>query len=118
MPAAATVATITTPAPIGATGIPSRVQVTTAVLEANLTRKTLPVYPIVAKTFKVEGLVVVNVVVDRDGNVREAKAVTGPPLLLRGAEDAVRQWRFKPYTVDGTPVEMESQIPLNFRLAR
>jgi protein TonB len=108
----------TSPVPIAATAKPSRVQVSTAVLEANLTRKTMPAYPMVAKSFKVEGLVVVDVVVDRSGNVLEAKAVSGPQLLLRGAEAAVRQWHFKPYTVDGTPVEMESQVSLNFRLSK
>jgi len=92
--------------------------VSTAELEANLTRKPLPVYPMVAKNFKVEGLVVVDVVVDRSGNVLEAKAVSGPQLLLRGAEAAVRQWHFKSYMVDGAPVEMESQVSLNFRLSK
>lgn len=113
-----TLAMNTPPAPIATTAKPSRVQVSTAELEANLTRKTLPVYPMVAKNFKVEGLVVVDVVVDRNGNVLEAKALSGPQLLLRGAEAAVRQWHFKPYMVDGAPVEMESQVSLSYRLSR
>lgn len=61
-------------------------------------------------------MVVLDVVVDSKGGIKDVKVLSGPALLVRGAEDAVRQWRFKAYVVDGIPVEMESQISMNFRL--
>jgi protein TonB len=93
-----------------------RVHVSAAVLDEYVTHKSQPLYPLIAKTAGVEGMVVLDIIVDGRGGLQEVKVVSGPALLVRGAEEAVRQWRFKPYIVDGNAVEMESQVSMNFRL--
>jgi protein TonB len=93
-----------------------RVHISAAVLEEYVIHKSQPVYPLIAKTAGVEGMVVLDIVVDGRGGLQEVKVLSGPAMLARGAADAVRQWRFKPYTVDGNTVEMESQVSMNFRL--
>jgi protein TonB len=97
-------------------GAPMRVHVSAAVLDEYVTHKSQPLYPLIAKTAGVEGMVVLDIIVDGRGGLQEVKVVSGPALLVRGAEEAVRQWRFKPYIVDGNAVEMESQVSMNFRL--
>ena len=72
----------------------------------------------IAKAAGVQGMVVLDVVVDSKGTLQKITIVNGSALLARAAEDALRQWRFKPYMVDGNPVEMESQVTMNFRLGR
>ena len=95
-----------------------RVHVPPAELEQYITRKTQPVYPMIAKAAGVQGVVVLDIIVDGKGNLQAVSTITGSALLARAAEDALRQWRFKPYLVDGNPVEMESQIAMNFRMTR
>ena len=95
-----------------------RVHIPPAELEQFVTRKTTPVYPMIAKAAGVQGMVVLDVVVDSKGTLQKVTIVNGSALLARAAEDALRQWRFNPYMVDGNPVEMESQIAMNFRLGR
>jgi len=111
-PSVSTPQTSTATAPEG----PMRVHVSAAVLDEYVTHRSQPIYPLIAKTAGVEGMVVLDIVVDSKGNLHDVKVLSGPALLVRGAEEAVRQWRFKPYVVDGSPVEMESQISMNFRL--
>ena len=72
----------------------------------------------IAKAAGVQGMVMLDVVVDSKGTLQKITIVNGSALLARAAEDALRQWRFKPYMVDGNPVEMESQVTMNFRLGR
>jgi len=64
----------------------------------------------------VEGDVVLAAVIGKDGTVRDLKAVSGPAMLVSSAIQAVRQWRYKPYLLNGQPVEVETQIKLQFRL--
>jgi protein TonB len=95
-----------------------RVHVSAATLDEYITRKVAPVYPLIAKTAGVEGMVVLDIVINTKGELTDMKVINGPMMLARGAQDAVRQWRFKPYIVDGAPVEIESQIAMSFRLAK
>ncbi len=57
-----------------------------------------------------------NVVVAETGEVKEVSVATGNPVLAQAAADAVKQWRYKPYTVDHAPVEMETQVSINFHI--
>jgi TonB family protein len=59
---------------------------------------------------------VLKLVVSETGEVKEVSVVSGDPLLAQAAADAVRQWKYRPYTVDGAPVEMETQLGINFHL--
>ena len=73
-----------------------------------------PDYPLVAKQAHVQGVVVVAAIVGVDGKVKSASAVSGPPLLQKAAVDAVRQWVYKPTTLNGSPVESETRVEVRF----
>jgi protein TonB len=97
---------------------PTRIYVPPAELDHYIVRRTPPVYPMIAKAAGVSGMVVLDIIVDGKGNLQKVTTITGSALLARAAEEALRQWRFKPYLVDGNAVEMESQIAMNFRLTK
>jgi len=79
-------------------------------------RRVEPEYPEDARRQGIEGAVVVDVGIDGDGRVLEVKTVSGPPLLAAAVNTAVKQWLFKPRSVNGHPVQMQTRITLNFRL--
>lgn len=73
-----------------------------------------PEYPTAAKASGQRGSVVLEVLIGRDGTVQDAKFLQGSFLFARSAIDAVRQWHFKPYTMNGRPVSVQSMLTLNF----
>ena len=82
--------------------------------QAQLISSKPPEYPLVAKQAHVQGVVVVSATVGVDGKVKSASAVSGPPLLQKAAVDAVRQWVYKPTTLNGAPVESETRVEVRF----
>ena len=83
-------------------------------------RKTLnvdPVYPSIARTARVEGVVILEAVIDRLGRVESVRVLRSIPLLDQAAIDAVRQWRFTPTLLNGTPVSIVMVVTVNFALA-
>lgn len=84
--------------------------------EASLLNKVLPEYPAIAKTARISGTIVLRAIIAADGSVRQLEYVSGPPLLMKAALDAVRQWRYKPLLLDGAPVEVDTTISVVFRL--
>jgi TonB family protein len=84
--------------------------------EANLVHKVSAVYPREAKEKKIQGTVVLQAMVDKDGSVDFVKVVNGNDLLISPAVDAVRQWRYKPYLQNGEPVSFVTQVTVDFRL--
>jgi protein TonB len=80
-----------------------------------LTQPVDPVYPATARASGQHGSVVLQVVVGRDGAVQEVKFLQGSLMFARAAIDAVRQWRFKPYSMNGRAVSVRSVITLNFK---
>ncbi len=95
----------------------SRVLVGSAgIMAANLVSSPAPVYPAQASAAQVQGEVVVEAIVGRDGEVIDSRVVSGPPLLREAALDAVRRWRYRPYEVDGAPAEIATTARLDFRL--
>ena len=76
-----------------------------------------PDYPPLARQARVEGVVVVDAVIDVSGNVVEAKIVSGPPLLLAAALDTVQRWKFEPTYLDEEPVAVKLLVTLEFHLA-
>lgn len=95
---------------------PRRVLVSEAVASSLVSEKTPLKYPDDARNAGVEGTVVLKIVVAETGEVKEVSALSGDPMLARAAADAVKGWKYKPYSVDGAPVEMETQLEINFRL--
>jgi TonB family protein len=87
-------------------------------VQQSVVQKIMPVYPIQARNEGVEGEVVLQALIGKDGSVSDVRAVTGPEVLTGAAIDAVRRWRFKPYQVNGEPVEIETNIRVDFTLPR
>jgi len=85
--------------------------------EGNLVRKVQPAYPQLARTARIQGSVVLQAVISKEGAIENLKVLTGHPLLVQSAIDAVRQWRYRPYILNGDPIEVETQIVVNFSLA-
>ena len=88
-----------------------------AAAESSLIHRVEPEYPEEARKRQVQGAVVLDIHIGQDGTVQDAKLVSGEPLLVDAAMAAVKQWRFQPRLVDGTPAEMQTRITLNFRLS-
>jgi protein TonB len=81
-----------------------------------LVKKVPPDYPLEAKLVRLEGTVVLRAVIDSSGEVAEVNAVSGPPLLESAAVDAVKHWQYRPYAVNGRPVDVETTIAVVFAL--
>jgi TonB family protein len=82
----------------------------------NLVKKVAPVYPPLAKQTRIQGKVKVLVVISKTGSVESVNVVSGHPLLVQAAIDAVRQWQYKPFLVDGQPVTVSTEIEVPFSL--
>ena len=102
-----------TPAPA-----PKRIRVPAQVAEANLIHDVTPQYPPEAGRERIEGTVVLMAAITKDGTVRDVQVESGLPLLAQAAIDAVKQWRYKPYLLNGEPVEVGCHITINFTLSR
>ena len=81
-----------------------------------LIRQVQPLYPPLAKQARIQGMVRMNAVLAKDGTVQNVTVVSGHPLLIQAAIDAVKQWVYQPTLVNGQPVEVTTQINLNFTL--
>jgi TonB family protein len=82
-----------------------------------VSRSVKPDYPMLAKQMKVQGAVVLQALIDKAGNIQELHVVTGPAILASAAQEAVKQWRFKPYYQQGQAVETEARITVNFTIS-
>jgi len=82
-----------------------------------VTRSVKPEYPVLAKQMKVQGAVVLQALIDKGGRIEELHVVTGPSILASAAQEAVKQWRFKPYYQQGQAVETEARITVNFTIS-
>jgi protein TonB len=87
-----------------------------SMLEGNLIRRVQPVYPPLARTARVQGSVVLYALISKAGTMENLHALSGPPLLVPAAIDAVSQWRYRPYILNSEPIEVETQITVNFVL--
>jgi protein TonB len=91
---------------------------TSVMMEGNLIHKVEPQYPAMAKQLHVEGSVIIQAWISREGLIERAQVVSGHPLLVRAALEAVRQWRYRPYYLNHEPVEVETEITVNFTMQR
>jgi TonB family protein len=90
-------------------------QVPADVMEKLVTHRVDPDYPAGARPASLKGVIVLDVVVGRDGNVAEVRALNGPQILAQSAVEALRWWRFQPYRVDGQPVVVETTVAVEFK---
>ncbi len=106
-----------TPVAVPKVATPQRVRVSAGVTEGLLIHKVQPAYPPLARSARIQGQVVLQAVIGKDGTIQGLHAVSGHPMLTPAAIDAVKQWRYKPYFLNGEPVEVDTQITVNFTLA-
>jgi TonB family protein len=99
-----------------AAGTSSRIRVGADVQAANLIRKVQAVYPPLAKAARIQGIVRFTAIIDREGKVADVQLVSGHPLLVEAARQAVAQWIYKPTLLNGSPVEVVTQVEVNFTL--
>jgi protein TonB len=103
--------------PVAQSKIPAqKVRVSSGLAQGLLIHQVAPRYPLQARQMRIQGTVVLQAVIGKDGSVQNVRAVSGPQMLIPAATDAVKQWRYKPYLLNGEPVEAETQINVNFSL--
>ena len=95
---------------------PSRIRVGGNVQAASIVRQVMPIYPPIAKTAHISGTVMLHAIIGKDGSVQDLTYMSGPPLLMKSALDAVKQWRYKPTLLNGEPVEVDTTISVIFTL--
>ncbi len=96
---------------------PTRIRVSQGVSQGLLIHQVKPTYPPLARQARIQGMVVLQAVIGKDGSIQNLKVVSGHPMLAPAALEAVKQWRYKPYYLNGEPVEVDTTINVNFTLA-
>lgn len=96
---------------------PKRIRVGGQVEQAKLIFKPTPEYPPLAKVARIQGSVRLEAIISRDGTVQDLKVMSGHPLLVKSALEAVQRWRYQPTLLNGEPVEIVTEIDVNFSLA-
>jgi periplasmic protein TonB len=97
---------------------PKQIRVGGNVQSAKLVNQPKPSYPPLARQARIQGVVKFNAVIGRDGTIQNLTLVSGHPLLVPSATEAVRQWRYQPTLLNGDPVEVVTQIDVNFTLSQ
>jgi protein TonB len=97
--------------------LPERVRVSQGVSTGLILKKVPPKYPEKARQHRIQGTVVLHATISKEGDVVDLSSVSGDPLLVKSAVKAVKQWKYKPYLLQGKPVEVDTQIVVNFTLS-
>jgi protein TonB len=96
---------------------PQRVRVSQGVSQGLLVHKVQPQYPPLARQARIQGVVVLQALIGKDGTITNLHVVSGHPMLTNAALEAVKEWKYKPYFLNGEPVEVETTINVNFTLS-
>src|SRR6202140_5495163 len=96
---------------------PQRVRVSSGVSTGLLIKKVTPNYPQLAKQARIQGSVVLQAEISKEGTIQNLQLISGHPMLAPAAIEAVKQWRYKPYLLNGEPVAVETQVVVNFSLS-
>jgi protein TonB len=86
-------------------------------MEGNLIRRVEPIYPALARQARIQGTVLLRATISKDGMIENLQLLNGHPMLAQAAIEAVRQWRYRPYYLNGLPVEVETQVTVKFTLS-
>jgi len=89
---------------------------TSSMLEGSLIRRVQPTYPPLARSARIQGPVILEAIISKAGTIDNLRVVSGHPMLVGAAIEAVSQWRYRPYILNGEAVEVETQITVNFVL--
>jgi protein TonB len=104
------------PPPVKKDAAPIRIKVGGNVQGAMILKKTPPLYPQLAKSARVSGVVHLAAIISKEGTIQELHSLGGPALLIQAAMDAVKQWVYRPTMLNGEPVQVETTIDVNFTL--
>jgi TonB family protein len=104
------------PGSSAAAGAATRIKVAGNVQEANLISQAAPVYPPLARQAQIQGVVKLAAIIGRDGRMQQLQVISGHPLLVPAAIEAVKQWVYRPTLLNGQPVEVSTVIDVNFAL--
>ncbi len=105
-----------TKGPAPTVAAPKRLRVSTGISEGMLIQKIEPSYPTIAQRAHVQGTVQLKAIISKSGAIENLQLVSGHPLLVQAAIDAVKQWRYRPYVLNGEPLEVETLVIVNFHL--
>jgi protein TonB len=97
--------------------VPQRVRISQGVTAGLLIHRVQPPYPVLARSARIQGEVVLRAIIDKDGSITDLQLVTGHPMLVPAAIAAVKEWRYRPYLLNGQPVEVETTINVIFTLS-
>jgi protein TonB len=106
-----------TPVAVPKVATPQRVRVSQGVSAGLLVRKVNPNYPPLARQARIQGQVLLQAEISKDGSIQNLRLISGHPMLAPAAIEAVKQWKYKPYLLNGEPVEVETQVQVNFTLS-
>jgi len=96
---------------------PQRVRVSSGVVSGLLVKKVNPNYPPLARQARIQGVVLLQAQISKDGRIENLQLISGHPMLAPAAIEAVKQWVYRPYLLNGEPCEVDTQIQVNFTLA-
>ena len=96
---------------------PQRVRVSSGVSAGNLIRRVQPNYPPLARQARIQGTVILQAEISKEGTIQNLQLISGHPMLAPAAIEAVKQWRYKPYLLNGEPVAVDTQVVVNFTLS-
>jgi len=105
------------PTAVPKVAVPQRVRVSQGVTAGLVIRKIQPTYPPLARQARIQGSVVLQAEISKDGAIENLRLISGHPMLAPAAIEAVKQWKYKPYFLNGEPVPVETQITVNFSLS-
>jgi periplasmic protein TonB len=92
------------------------VRISQGISEGLLVKEVRPIYPIAARQMRVEGPVQLEATIDKEGSISDVKVLSGNRMLTTAAVEAVRHWKYKPYYLNGTPIEIQTEITVDFKL--
>jgi periplasmic protein TonB len=106
-----------TPVAVPKAATPQRVRVSQGVSQGLLIKKVQPAYPPLARQARIQGTVMLQAEISKDGTIENLRLMSGHPMLAPAAIEAVKQWRYKPYMLNGEPVAVETTVMVNFTLS-
>jgi len=106
-----------TPVAVPKVAAPTRVRVSSGVVTGLKIRDSKPVYPPLARQARIQGVVILQALISKTGDIENLQLISGHPMLAPAAIEAVKQWKYKPYLLNGEPVEVETQVQVNFTLS-
>ena len=92
--------------------------ISSGVMAGHLLAGTMPRYPAIVGALRIQGTVTLQATISKTGFIQNIQVISGPPMLRQAAIDAVRTWRYKPYLLNGDPIEVETTVNVVFNLGQ